>query len=464
MPFLSGRIRRRSFPGGAYLASERTPPADAPIRVIERPAVLIVPLVQHAGAPADAVVEVGRTVVAGELIGKASRPGAMDIHSPVAGQVIRRVRAVTAQHVDVPAIEIRAHDGAEAGTSEPAIASDRLAAARDGTSPRETGSHDAESLARAADGAGIVNCRRPAVALGDELRAAARSGIVDVIVNGMPQEPLVVSGSELLRRDAEEVVRASLLLCEALRARHVWLAVDEGDRDLTARCRDASRRTPARVVALPSKYPQAAPVLLAWAITGRETPVGRRPEDVHCLVIEVEALRALAEAAATGRPMVERLVNVAGPAVARPGLYRVAVGTKVAEVLRQVGLARSVAQVVEGGPLTGTALETTEAVVTRQTAALLVVDHEHERVPAPGPCIRCGWCQDGCPVGLDPQALLDAVERGDKAAAGWLHPGACLGCGLCSYVCPAELPLAQAATRLKFMAEQGGDGDKERGG
>jgi len=207
---------------------------------------------------------------------------------------------------------------------------------------------------------------------------------------------------------------------------------------------------------------RAAPALLAWAITGRETPIGRGPEDVHCLVVEVEALLALADALATGRPMVERMVNVAGPAVAKPGLYRVAVGTKVAEVLRQVGLARSVAQVIEGGPLTGTALETTEAVVTRQTAALLVVDYQHERVPAPGPCIRCGWCQDGCPVGLDPQALLDAVERGDTAAAGWLHPAACLGCGLCSYVCPAELPLAQAATRLKHMVEQGAD--RGRGG
>ena len=131
--------------------------------------------------------------------------------------------------------------------------------------------------------------------------------------------------------------------------------------------------------------------------------------------------------------MIDRVVNVTGPAVARPGLYRIPIGMKVAEVLRHVGLSRSVAQVIEGGPLTGTALETTEAVVTRQTSALLILDHEHEHVPAPGPCIRCGSCQDGCPVGLDPQALLDAAERGDKNTARSLHPGACLACGLCSY-------------------------------
>jgi len=63
--------------------------------------------------------------------------------------------------------------------------------------------------------------------------------------------------------------------------------------------------------------------------------------------------------------------------------------------------------------------------------------------------VRCGWCQEDCPVGVDPQALLEITERHEPAQASRLRPHACIDCGLCSYVCPAELPLAEAAANLK---------------
>lgn len=504
------RIRRsfraHAFHGGAYLPAGEVSAADGPLEYIAPSAKVVVPLLQHVGSPADALVEVGQAVRIGELIGKASQAGAMAIHSPVAGTVVGLVRAVSASHVDVAAVEIECGEknssspldiegtfplaneatsilndeatsilGNEAKRSSPPLdnggqqqspplnkgGEGGVNAARESSSVKESPlappfkGGNVDELAEIADRAGIVSCRRAAAALGEQLRAAGRGTITDVIISGLPQEPLVTAGCELLRRHAKETVDMGMQLADALEAKRIWLAVDRGDRDLVGRCRRAVRKTSVRVAPLHNKYPQAAPVLLAWAIAGRETPIGRRPEDVGCFIVEVEALLALAEAIHTGRPMIERVVNVGGPAIARPGVYRIPVGVTVADVLRHVGLARRVAQMIEGGPLTGRTIETTEAVVTRQTSALLALDHESERVPAPGPCIRCGWCQDGCPVGLDPQALLDAAERGDIKAARSLHPGACLACGLCSYVCPAELPLSQAATRLRYLGSQG---------
>ena len=60
----------------------------------------------------------------------------------------------------------------------------------------------------------------------------------------------------------------------------------------------------------------------------------------------------------------------------------------------------------------GKAIESLDTVVTKQTSAILFLDRQSDRVPNPGPCINCGWCQDDCPVGLDPQLLLEAAERG----------------------------------------------------
>ena len=90
--------------------------------------------------------------------------------------------------------------------------------------------------------------------------------------------------------------------------------------------------------------------------------------------------------------------------------------------------------------------------VTKQTSAIVLHDRDQVRSARPGPCLRCGWCQEDCPVGVDPQALLEIMERGALAEASRLYPQACIECGLCSYVCPAELPLAEAAAHLKRLA------------
>jgi len=437
---IGGMVRRsRSFQGGAYLPVDRLRPVGEPIPDLPPAAKLVVPLLQHDGEAAEPVVEVGQLIEAGQLIGKATGPTSMNVHAPAAGTVTAITRAATAARTDGPAVAIE--------TSQDVTQTEDKADRLSSLAPT-----DAAQLAEIADHAGITDFRRPGSGLGDQLRLVITSGVGDIIINGLPHEPLVTAGRELLRQHVGTVLATAMRLRDALHAERLWIAVDKSDRNLINHCRQAAHGHAVRVAALANKYPQAAPVLLAWAVTGRQTPIGRQPEETGVLVLEVEPLLALAEAARTHRPMTHRVVNVVGPAVARPGLYRIPVGTSFTDVLRHAGLARSVARIIEGGPLTGVAVETPDAVVTKQTAAILVMNHEHERVPVPGPCIRCGWCQDACPVGLDPQMLLNAAERDDSALARSLQPGACLACGLCSYVCPAELPLSQAAIRWKEHA------------
>jgi electron transport complex protein RnfC len=191
--------------------------------------------------------------------------------------------------------------------------------------------------------------------------------------------------------------------------------------------------------------------LLTWAVTGREVPYGHTPEDVGVLVVELPTLAALAAMAEQSAPMTHRVVTVTGPSARRPGHYRIPVGTAFADIIRHVGAQRPIARVVDGGPLTGQSVESLDAVLTKQTRAILLLDRDSDRIPSPGPCVRCGWCQEDCPVGLDPQALLDRMERDRLTEAAGLYPHACTECGVCSYVCPAELPLAEAVGRLKQL-------------
>jgi len=395
---------------------------------------------QHDGPAARVVARVGEAVDAGQIVGRAEASGAVNVHAPLSGRITALARVDTARALDVPAVEIDLTAAPGAGEmSAPAIAT---AASR----------FTAGELADLADDAGIVNPGHPARPLGALLREAAAVHVSDVIVSGLQPEPMLTADWCLLAEHLEAIISAGTWVRHAVGARHVWLALDREDREQVTRCRSAAHRTPIRVVALDNKYPQADPILLTQAILGRETPYGQSTLAAHVLVLDLSVLPALAAAGLCARPMVDRLVTVTGPAAARTGCYRIPVGTPFADVLRHVGLRRPVARVIDGGPMTGQAVESLQVVVTKQTSAILLVDRDAVRTPRPGPCVRCGWCQEDCPVGLDPRALLEIMERNELTEAHRHYAHACIECGLCSYVCPAELPLADAAARVKRMA------------
>ncbi len=99
--------------------------------------------------------------------------------------------------------------------------------------------------------------------------------------------------------------------------------------------------------------------------------------------------------------------------------------------------------------MTGRAVERLETVVTKRTNGILLMSSQELRISQPVACIRCGWCVEDCPVGLNPAELTDVAQRRrfDRAASLFAH--ACIECGLCTYVCPSQLPLADAARVVK---------------
>lgn len=384
------------------------------------------------------MVEHGQRVRSGQLIARGERPGAVHVHAPWWGRIEGIRRVDTAQAPDVPAIEISLEDAPveDAGGRPRRIAS-------------PASRFSATDLAEIAEQAGVTTCCRPSLPLAPLLRQAESAGVTDVIINALPPEPLCTVAQRMLLDQPEVVATGAVLLRDAVGARRAWLVVDRSEADLAEHCRSVMRDASLSVIALPNKYPQAAPVLLTKAILDRETPIGHSPLSVGAFVAEATMLAALVSAVLDGAPMVDRVVSVAGPAARRPGHYRIMIGTAFADVVAHVGIQGDLRQIIDGGPLNGRALESLDAVVTKQTSAIWMLDAAAVRAPNPGPCVRCGWCQEDCPVGLDPQAILAAAYQADQELDERLHPEACLECGLCSYVCPAELPLAEATASMR---------------
>lgn len=419
------------FSGGIHLPLLRSRESAGVAHSLPTPPMLYVLMQQHDGPPATICVEPGQEVQAGQLVGRSETPGSMNVHAPLAGRVVGITRADSARWTDVPAVQIETT--CESTAIDESSASSRV----------DPPSLDA--LIAAADAAGLIDFQPLAGNLADVLREAGRREVKHLIVNTLVGEPIPYAPTIHSEHELGLIIRSTQWLAQAIKAGRTWIAVDTIDQDLLARAQVAARKSGIRIASLANKYPQHKPSLLAATIARRETPPGGTTLDVGVLVLEWQAVLAMwAPIAVTHRD-----ISISGPGINRPGSYRVPIGTTFEHLLLHAGLDATVRRVIEGGPLTGRAVSHLGTVTTRQTSAMLVLDRDNDHVASPSPCIRCGWCQEDCPVGLDPQAILDLAERGQWKAVKTLQPRACVECGLCSYVCPAELPLAEYVIRAK---------------
>ncbi|MEG2945689.1 MAG: electron transporter RnfC, partial [Bacteroidales bacterium] len=79
----------KTFRLGGIHPAENKLSANKKIETLELPAQVIIPLGQHIGAPAQAIVKKGDTVKVGTLIGQAAGFVSANIHSSVSGTVAK---------------------------------------------------------------------------------------------------------------------------------------------------------------------------------------------------------------------------------------------------------------------------------------------------------------------------------------------------------------------------------------
>ncbi|MCF6181728.1 4Fe-4S dicluster domain-containing protein [Lutibacter sp.] len=89
----------------------------------------------------------------------------------------------------------------------------------------------------------------------------------------------------------------------------------------------------------------------------------------------------------------------------------------------------------------GKAIKNTDVPVTKGTSGILVISEDEASRGEQQNCIRCGKCVSVCPMGLEPNLLMDLSEKGFYEKASSEDIMTCIECGSCSYVCPSHRPL-----------------------
>ena len=420
-------MSKRMFRGGAHPPEQKFS-AQKPVEVLPPSDEVILPLSMHIGAPAKPLVQGGDEVLMGQPVAEPGGFVSAFVHSPVSGTV--------------RTIEPRDHP---LGRKLPCIVIDN-----DGKDRQvEFQPHgdwqtaDAKDLIEITRSAGIVGMGGATFPTHVKLSPPPKLKIDTVIANGVECEPYLTADHRLMLEQPDKVLTGLSVVMRVFGLKEGFLGIERNKPDvIELMLKKASDYPGVRVVDLPVRYPQGAEKQLIYAVRRREVPSGGLPMAVGCLVQNVGTLAAISDAVTIGKPLFERIVTVTGEAVREPKNLLARVGTPLRELVNEAGgYTEDAAKLISGGPMMGLAQYTLETPVIKGTSGVLCLPPANVQLIEPGPCLRCGACVRGCPMGLMPAELARLVQNGKFDEAERVNVLDCIECGTCSYNCPSHIKL-----------------------
>ena len=391
-----------------------------------------IPLAQHIGAPAEALVKRGDTVKVGTLIAKAGGFISANIHSSVSGVVEKLEEVIDASGYPKMVITIKT-DGED--TWEETID-------RSPNVVREVTMSPEEIVARIQE-CGIVGMGGATFPTNVKLLPPKGSQPEVVIINGVECEPYLTADHRLMLERGEELLVGLSILMKAAGVSRGVIGIENNKKDAIQHLTELAKSfTGIEIQPLKVKYPQGGEKQLIDAVIRRQVKSGQLPITVGAIVQNVGTTLAVYEAVQKHKPLFERIVTVTGVDLPKPSNFLVRIGTSSATLIEAAGgLSESCGKIISGGPMMGKALVTDDVPIAKGSSGILVLKKEETVRKPMRACIRCAKCVHACPMGLNPAFLMRDTVFKDWEVLEKNHVVDCIECGSCSFSCPANRPL-----------------------
>lgn len=420
------------FHGGIHPPENKQQSTSRPIRNAGIPELLVLPLQQHIGQPAETCVTVGDRVLKGQRIADVRDGLGVPVHAPTSGTVesIARLPVPHPSGMDDWCITLRP-DGKDEWIDRQPI-----------TDYRQQDRQDILAVIRNAGIAGLGGAGFPTDI---KLRPPKDRKVSTLILNGAECEPYITADDMTMRERATEILDGLKVMAWILRPERCVIAIEDNKPEALAAMQTAAEGTQTEIVAIPTKYPSGGEKQLVEILTGLEVPHGGIPADIGVMCQNVGTAVAVGRAIFRGEPLISRVVTITGEAVTGPGNFDTLLGTPVDYLLAAAGLQPDrLDRLVLGGPMMGYTLPSPDVPVVKTSNCIIAASVSELPAPPPEqPCIRCGMCADACPMELLPQQLLWHSRASEFEKAEHLNLFDCIECGACSYVCPSSIPLVQ---------------------
>lgn len=421
----------KTFSIGGIHPPENKLSAGKKITEASIPTQVVVPLGQHIGKPAKAIVKKGDAVKVGTLIAESDGFISANIHASVSGTVQKIDEAIDASGYRKPAIFIDVEgDEWEEGIDK----TDDLI--------EDTNLPAAEIIQKIA-AAGIVGLGGAAFPTHIKLSPPPGKTAELLIINASECEPYLTSDHALMLEKGAEIMVGIQLLMKAIHVDKAVIGIENNKPDAIAHLQAIAQNYPGiDICPLKARYPQGGEKQLTEAIIKKQIKSGALPIEVGVVVQNVGTAFAVYEAVQKNKPLIERVVTLTGKGVENPANYKVRIGTPVNQLIEASGgLPEDTAKIVGGGPMMGKALTSADIPVVKGTSGVLILRKNDTERKKQQNCVRCARCVSVCPMGLSPYLLMNLSEKSiwDKAEKNSIMD--CVECGSCVYTCPANRAL-----------------------
>lgn len=431
--------------GGVHPPEAKGQTASLAIEQMPVPDELEIILGQHIGAPCAPTVKRREEITEGAMIGEVTKGLGVPLHAPVAGSIKAIGKSAHPMRVSAPSVTIAVdHEAAPAQYSK-----------------NEWSALSAKELLEKVHGAGIIGIGGAGFPTHVKLSPPKDAKIDQLLLNGAECEPYITADHRQMLEHAAEVVEGARIIMKILGVSKCQIGIESNKPDaievMTKAAAEASSADCNITVAgLQVKYPQGSEKQLIEALTGRKVPSMALPSAVGVVVQNVSTATAIYDAVVLNKPLYEKVMTISGKGINTPKNLRVKVGTRISDIIEYCGGTKpELAKIIMGGPMMGFAVSSLDIPVTKTTSSVLFLTEDEIDTSPHSACIRCGWCLEACPMGLEPKEVALHVEAGKAEDTAKFGVFDCFECGSCAYICPAKRPLVQFVRLAKMKAKRG---------
>lgn len=423
-----------TFKGGINIPNPY-PVKEIQITQIEPPEQAVLPLQQRVGGEAKPCVKIGDRVLTGQVIATTSNQYPIYVCASISG-VISTIEKRPIPHpsgIDSMCIVIDS-DGKDEWIEIEGF-------------DKDFQNYAPEKVIQRIREAGIVGMG--GAGFPTHAKIANAQGAHTLIVNGTECEPGIMCDDALMQYYPREVIRGTEVLMHSCGAKKGIIAVEDDKQEAFNSLLMYNFNDNIEIIQIPTKYTSGAEKLLVKTLLGIEIPSGEFASDYGILYQNVGTVKAIYDAVIDNKPLVSRIVTVTGSGVKTPRNYEARLGTSFASVVAQSEPNNHPHHIRMGGMMMGVDTPNAQYSICKTTNCIFV--NNITPTPKVQSCIRCGQCNQVCPVNLLPQQLFWYAKSENTDRAMDYSLGDCIECRCCDVVCPSHIPLAQYFSFAKAL-------------
>ncbi len=421
-----------SFKGGLKLRHHKIESLSNGLNVLPIPDKLFISLRLNKGNIAQAIVKIGDKVLKGQVIAKPDAATGAYVHASSSGIITAiEQRATASPNAKLSSVIELTTDGLDQWMELP--------------KHKHFDQLTQEDILKSIHKAGLVGLGGAGFPTHLKYKTSAKP-IDTLIVNGAECEPYITCDEQLMIQYSDELIKGTELFIKAANANQAVFAIEDqvgGIKSTLEKRIDELGISNILVIKVPTIYPAGGEKQLIKVLTGLEVPSGGIPLDLGMVVQNVGTIKALYDYVIDGKPLVDRIITVAGDSINKSQNFKAMIGTPIVDLLNQADCDYgNTDRVIIGGPMMGFSMPNDDIGIDKTSNCILALSQENTELHGDSlPCIRCGECVNVCPAELLPQQLHWYINGGNLEKAREHHVFDCIECGACAWVCPSQIKL-----------------------